>query len=103
MKLPQTLWEVTKGVNFGLVVLGALVLIMQPVYHTGKWLAAKNAKQYGKEIEQVSRCYRCDGCRNQWEEAEGKPCPHCNWPLKDTRTKWQRFKDWVNGYGYDIL
>ncbi len=34
----------------------------------------------------MSRCCRCDGCRNQWAEAEGEFCPHCNYPGNDKRS-----------------
>lgn len=43
----------------------------------------------------MSRCYRCEGCRNQWAEAEGEPCPFCNWPGKDTRHWIVRLLDWI--------
>lgn len=41
----------------------------------------------------MSRCYRCNGCRDQWLEAEGKYCPHCNFPGIDTRSIIERGKD----------
>lgn len=45
----------------------------------------------------MSRCYRCDGCRDQWSEAEGEPCPHCGFPGGDTRGWLERFLDWCWG------
>lgn len=41
----------------------------------------------------MSRCQRCNGCRNQWAEGEGEPCPHCNYPRPDTRTARVRVDD----------
>ncbi len=36
MKMPQGLWELTKGANFTLLVFGALVVLMLPAYQAGK-------------------------------------------------------------------